>query len=62
MRKKDIMELAMMTAAMSSTPSLYGGFQRSQSKPIVTKCSQCPEFGRKCPIRNGELKPCSKYR
>lgn len=62
MSKKDIALLAAMTMAMAGTPSLYGGLQRAPRRQKVSKCSECPEFGRKCLTRNGEMKPCSKYR
>lgn len=62
MSKKDIMTLAMIAAALSNEASLYGDFRQATSRRKITKYSECPEFGRKCPTRNGEMKPCSKYK
>lgn len=50
--------LGTMMAAGAANPECL----KPTPKPTVHKCSECPDFNHKCPCKNGELKPCSKYR
>lgn len=65
MSKKIYLAMAAMAGMLASSPSLYDEYFGGRIKRVerkVTKCSECPEFRHRCPTRNGEMKPCSKYK